>query len=170
MRHLLGSDGELKPGLRQLVLLATLVYGLAVAAMCFGPQWGLGQVETPGIIHVGRLVFLLVPFNSLVNLGQIQTFHQLAWVVGQNLSNIFLLYPLVLGLIFLSPRWRSPKAVLKLGFSLSLTIELGQLLLDLLIDANRVFELDDLWTNSLGAYLALVTYEFLMRRARRNLG
>ena len=29
-----------------------------------------------------------------------------------------------------------------------------QILLDLLINANRVFEIDDLWTNTLGGYLA----------------
>ena len=38
---------------------------------------------------------------------------------------------------------------------MSLWIESSQVLLDLLFDANRVFELDDLWTNTLGAYLGL---------------
>ena len=37
---------------------------------------------------------------------------------------------------------------------MSLSIEATQILLDLLINANRVFEIDDLWTNTLGGYLA----------------
>ena len=37
---------------------------------------------------------------------------------------------------------------------MSLSIEVTQILLDLLINANRVFEIDDLWTNTLGGYLA----------------
>ncbi len=47
---------------------------------------------------------------------------------------------------------------IKLAFYLSLSIELTQIVLDLLIDANRVFELDDLWTNTLGGLLAYLTY------------
>ena len=48
-----------------------------------------------------------------------------------------------------------------MAFALSLTIELGQVILDLLIDANRVFELDDLWTNTLGGLVALGAYRLL---------
>ena len=33
---------------------------------------------------------------------------------------------------------------------MSLSIEVTQILLDLPINANRVFEIDDLWTNTLG--------------------
>ena len=46
---------------------------------------------------------------------------------------------------------------------MSLTIEVGQVILDLLIDANRVFELDDLWTNTLGGLVALAAYRFLVK-------
>ena len=46
---------------------------------------------------------------------------------------------------------------------MSLTIEVGQVILDLLIDANRVFELDDLWTNTLGGLLALAVYRLLVK-------
>ena len=48
-------------------------------------------------------------------------------------------------------------------FVMSLTIEVGQVILDLLIDANRVFELDDLWTNTLGGLLALAVYRLLVK-------
>ena len=44
------------------------------------------------------------------------------------------------------------------SFYLSLFIECTQLLLDLLINAERVFEVDDLWTNTLGGVLAYGTY------------
>lgn len=46
---------------------------------------------------------------------------------------------------------------------MSLTIEVGQVILDLLIDANRVFELDDLWTNTLGGLVALGVYRLLVK-------
>ena len=47
---------------------------------------------------------------------------------------------------------------------MSLWIECSQVLLDLLFDANRVFELDDLWTNTLGAYLAYLSFQYLQAR------
>ena len=56
-----------------------------------------------------------------------------------------------------------------MAFALSLTIELGQVILDLLIDANRVFELDDLWTNTLGGLVALVVYRLLVKLIQTHL-
>ncbi len=111
-------------------------------------------METPGIQYFGRIVVLLVPFNSVVNLGEITSGLQLTKVILQNIANIFLLRPLVFQLLWLLPWLRSRKRVLCFGFAMSLWIECSQVLLDLLIDANRVFELDDLWTNTLGGYLA----------------
>lgn len=53
--------------------------------------------------------------------------------------------------------------VLVATLAMSLTIEIGQVILDLLIDANRVFELDDLWTNTLGGLVALGAYRLLVK-------
>ena len=50
----------------------------------------------------------------------------------------------------LVPKIQVLEKVLLATFVMSLTIEVGQVILDLLIDANRVFELDDLWTNNFG--------------------
>ena len=47
---------------------------------------------------------------------------------------------------------------------LVLWIECSQVLLDLLFNANRVFELDDLWTNTLGAYLAYLGFQYCRAR------
>ena len=55
------------------------------------------------------------------------------------------------------------KKVLVATLAMSLTIEIGQVILDLLIDANRVFELDDLWTNTLGGLVALGAYRLLVK-------
>ncbi len=79
------------------------------------------------------------------------------------MTNIFLLSPLILGLLALYPRFRSWKKVLVATLAMSLTIEIGQVILDLLIDANRVFELDDLWTNTLGGLVALGAYRLLVK-------
>ena len=94
-----------------------------------------------------------------MNLGQITSVLQLIKVILQNVANIFLLSPLVFQLLWLWPWLRSRKRVLCSGFAMSLWIECSQVLLDLLFDANRVFELDDLWTNTLGAYLGNVKSE-----------
>ena len=120
-------------------------------------------VETPGIQHFGRVVVLLTPFNSLTNFYQLDSLKEIVFVLGQNVTNIFLLSPLILGLLALSPRFRSWKKVLLSTFVMSLTIEVGQVILDLLIDANRVFELDDLWTNTLGGLVALGVYRLLVK-------
>ena len=48
-------------------------------------------METPGIQHFGRIVVLLVPLNSVMNLGQITSVLQLIKVILQNIANIFLL-------------------------------------------------------------------------------
>lgn len=127
------------------------------------PVWLVEGVDTPGIQHFGRVVVLLTPFNSLTNFYQLDSLKEIVFVLGQNVTNIFLLSPLILGLLALYPRFRSWKKVLLATFVMSLTIEVGQVILDLLIDANRVFELDDLWTNTLGGLLALAAYRLLVK-------
>lgn len=127
--------------------------------MCFLPQVTEEGMETPGIQQFGRIVVLLIPFNSLVNLGQITSFFQLIKVFVQNIMNIFLLSPLIFQLLWLFPNLRNTKRVLSVSFVISLFIECTQILLDILIDANRVFEIDDLWTNTLGGYLAFLLYK-----------
>ena len=130
----------------------------------FLPQQPEPGMETPGIQHFGRIVVLLIPLNSLMNLGQITSVLQLIKVILQNVANVFLLSPLVFQLLWLWPWLRSRKRVLLFGFSMSLWIECSQVLLDLLFDANRVFEVDDLWTNTLGAYLAYLGFCYLKDR------
>lgn len=139
-------------------------YGLAILIFCFSPQTPNPDLPTPGVFYQGRLAFLLIPFNSLWNLGQATSLIHVLKILAQNLMNVFLLYPLILGLLILKPSLRTRQKVLFFGFFLSLSIELTQLLLDYLWDFNRVFEIDDLWTNTLGAYLAYRTYLFLEKR------
>ncbi len=47
-------------------------------------------METPGIQHFGRIVVLLVPLNSVMNLGQITSVLQLIKVILQNIATSFL--------------------------------------------------------------------------------
>ncbi len=143
------------------------LYVLILVLLCWTPQpFQIDGVKTPNVFRVGQMVFLLVPFNSFVAFGELGSFKEIIWVVGQNLTNIFLIYPLVLGLLSSFPKIRNISTVLLISFAISLTIESGQLALDLLIDANRVFEIDDLWTNTLGGYLAYVTYILLTKRIK----
>ena len=155
---------------RELILrLGVAVYSLCIVCFCFTPQPQLPTgVETPGIQTFGRLVFLLTPLNSLWNLGEVTSLLQLFWIFLQNALNILLLFPLIFQLLCLLPSLRKTKRVLLLSFILSLGIECTQLVLDFFFDFNRVFEIDDLWTNTLGGYLAWLLYKLLHKNKIRN--
>ncbi len=162
MKHLFQADGNLTLLGRSIIKGLAGVYTLAIVLMCFLPQSWYPQYknfDTPGIVQIGRLYLLPTPFNTLINGDQVDSLYDLWLVLLQNLTNIFLLSPLVLLLVFLFEKWRSLRAVVRYSFLLSLFIECTQLLLDLLIDAGRVFEVDDLWTNTLGGVLAYTTYK-----------
>lgn len=166
IKYFFQADGELTFLGRKVTKLLVGLYTLVIAFMCFMPQSiypKYKEFSTPGIVQIGRIYLLPTPFNTLVNGHKVESLSDFFWVVLQNASNVFLLYPLVLGLVFLFPSWRNWKVVLCNSFLLSLTIECTQLVLDLLIDAGRVFEIDDLWTNSLGGLLAYWTYIFAMK-------
>lgn len=166
MPSLLDDQLELTPLGRRLVWFLVAVWVCFVVSICFMPQPDLPfveGVETPNVIYWGRLRFLLVPLNSLWGLGQVDSLLAGVWIILQNLLNVFLLYPLMLGLIGLFPNLRHPQKSLLLAFCFSLGIEVTQLVLDHFFDVNRVFEIDDLWTNSLGGLLAYWTYRGLMK-------
>ena len=162
--NLLKTDGELTVRGRTFLTWGSMFYIFLLCLMCFLPQVPEKGMETPGIQQFGRIVVLLIPFNSFVNLGQITSLLQLIKVFVQNGMNVFLLSPLIFQLLWLFPKLRSTKRVLFASFAISLFIECTQILLDILIDANRVFEIDDLWTNTLGGYLAFLFYKFLVKQ------
>ena len=164
LNYLLKTDGELTDKGRTFLTWGSIFYILLLCLMCFLPQVPEKGMETPGIQQFGRIVVLLIPFNSFVNLGQITSLLQLIKVFVQNGMNVFLLSPLIVQLLWLFPKLRSTKRVLFASFAISLFIECTQILLDILIDANRVFEIDDLWTNTLGGYLAFLFYKFLVKQ------
>ena len=164
LNNLLKTDGELTVKGRTFLTWGSIFYILLLCLMCFLPQVPEKGMETPGIQQFGRIVVLLIPFNSFINLGQITSLYQLIKVFVQNVMNIFLLSPLIFQLLWLFPKMRIAKRVLFASFSMSLFIECTQILLDILIDANRVFEIDDLWTNTLGGYLAFLFYKFLVKQ------
>ena len=154
---------------KKLLSFGVVLYSLCIICFCFTPQPQLPTgVETPGIQTFGRLVFLLTPFNSLWKLGEVTSITQLFWIFLQNILNVFLLFPLVFQLLYLCPNLRKTKKILFLSFLLSLGIECTQLVLDFFFDFNRVFEIDDLWTNTLGGYLTWVLYKLLHRNKIRN--
>ena len=154
---------------KKLLSLGIVLYSLCIVCFCYTPQPQLPTgVETPGIQTIGRLVFLLTPFNSLWKLGEVTSITQLFWIFLQNALNVLLLFPLIFQLLYLIPSLRKTKRVILLSFLLSLSIECTQLVLDFFFDFNRVFEIDDLWTNTLGGYLAWVLYKLLHKNKIRN--
>ncbi|WP_105209042.1 VanZ family protein [Streptococcus suis] len=162
MRTFFQADGNLTKLGRQICKTLAGAYALAIVLLCFLPQSWYPQYKdfsTPGIIRIGRLYLLPTPFNSIVNGDKVDSLADLGWIFLQNITNIFLLFPLVFLLLFLLEEWRSLRAVIRYSFCMSLFIECTQLLLDLLINAGRVFEVDDLWTNTLGGILAYLVYK-----------
>ena len=155
---------------RELILkLGVAVYSLCIICFCFTPQPQLPTgVETPGIQTFGRLVFLLTPFNSFWKLGEVSDIGQLCWLFIQNFLNVFLLFPLIFQLLYLLPNLRKTRKVLFFSFLMSLGIECTQLVLDFFFDFNRVFEIDDLWTNTFGGYIAWLLYKRLHKNKIRN--
>ena len=171
IKAFLQENGELTPLGRRWAKIMAGAYALAIVCMCFLPQSWYPQYkdfETPGIVQIGRLYLLPTPFNSIINGDKVDSLYELWLIILQNLTNIFLLYPLVLAFLFLSEKWRSLRAVMRYSFGLSLFIEWTQLLLDLLINAERVFEVDDLWTNTLGGILAYGTYLLMMKYVKEK--
>ncbi|HFI0701118.1 TPA: VanZ family protein [Streptococcus suis] len=166
MRTFFQADGNLTKLGRQICKTLAGAYALAIVLLCFLPQSWYPQYKTfstPGIIQIGRLYVLPTPFNSIVNGDKVDSLADLGWIFLQNITNIFLLFPLVFLLLFLLEEWRSLRAVIRYSFCMSLFIESTQLLLDLLIDAGRVFEVDDLWTNTLGGILAYLLFTYLQK-------
>ena len=154
---------------KTLLSLGIVLYSLCIVCFCFTPQPQLPTgVETPGIQTFGRLVFLLTPFNSFWKLGEVSDIGQLCWIFLQNILNVFLLFPLIFQLLYLLPNLRKTKKVLLFSFLVSFGIECTQLVLDFFFDFNRVFEIDDLWTNTLGGYLAWLLYKRLHKNKIRN--
>ena len=154
---------------KKLLSFGVVLYSLCIICFCFTPQPQLPTgVETPRIQSFGRLVFVLTPFNSFWKLGEVTSILQLFWIFLQNALNILLLFPLIFQLLYLIPSLRKTKKVILLSFLLSLGIECTQLVLDFFFDFNRVFEIDDLWTNTLGGYLAWLLYKLLDKNKIRN--
>ncbi|KFN87086.1 Glycopeptide antibiotics resistance protein [Streptococcus sp. 45] len=165
MRKLFDEELELTSLGRKVAITLVGIYILALCFLCFSPQpFKIDGVETPNIIYYGRLRLLLVPFNSLIGIGQLDSAFEAFWVFAQNVTNMFLIFPLMLGLIWLFPKLRHWKRAWLFAFGVSLVIETTQLLVDLLYNANRVFEIDDLWTNSLGGLLALGLYTVIYKK------
>ncbi|EFQ56751.1 VanZ family protein [Streptococcus downei] len=166
------AEAELTATGRRLVYFLIAGYSLCLLYLCFSPQpIGLKDVDTPNIHYWGQVPYLLVPFNSFVSIGKLDTFKKLFWVIGQNFSNLLLLTPLVLGILALKPTWRRWPLVLAMSFGMSLGIETTQVILDWLFNANRVFEVDDLIFNSLGGLLALglvPVVKFLVRKIKKT--
>lgn len=171
MKHLFDTQGQLTQLGRKLTKILAGAYTLAIFLMCFLPQGVYPTPKdfvTPGIVQYGRLHLLLTPFNSIVNGDKVDSLGDFALVLLQNITNIFLLFPLVFLCLFLFKTWRSWQAVIRYSFFMSLFIECTQLILDLLIDAQRVFEVDDLWTNTLGGLLAYLLYRLLISYLKKS--
>lgn len=62
----------MKKTYNHILVWGVIFYSICIVCFCFTPQeQSTVGVGTPGIQHLGRLVFLLTPFNSLWKLGEV---------------------------------------------------------------------------------------------------
>lgn len=121
----------MKKTYNHILVWGVIFYSICIVYFCFTPQeHSPVGVETPGIQHLGRLVFLLTPFNSFWKLGEVSDMGQLCWIFLQNILNVFLLFPLIFQLIYLFPNLQKTRKVILFSFLVSLGIECTQLVLD----------------------------------------
>ena len=80
----------MKKTYNHILVWGVIFYSICIVYFCFTPQeHSPVGVETPGIQHLGRLVFLLTPFNSFWKLGEVSDIGQLCWLFLQNILNVF---------------------------------------------------------------------------------
>lgn len=121
----------MKKTYNHILVWGVIFYSICIVYFCFTPQeHSPVGVETPGIQHLGRLVFLLTPFNSFWKLGEVSDVGQLYWIFLQNILNVFLLFPLIFQLLCLLPNLRKTRKVIFFSLLVSLGIECTQLVLD----------------------------------------
>ena len=168
MSKFLNKTAELTSLGHKIVKLCVVLYAMAICLMCFSPQITIDSIEIHNVIYYGRLRFLLVPFNTFIIFGQLDGAWEIFWVIAQNVMNVLLLFPLIFGMITLCPKFRTWQRTTLLAFGISLSIETTQLVVDLLYNANRVFEIDDLWTNTLGGLLAFFTYQWFVKQYQKH--
>lgn len=77
LKRLLTEDGELTKISRRFVWMLVIIYCLIIVRMCFGPQIMIEGVSTPNVQRFGRIVALLVPFNSFRSLDQLTSFKEI---------------------------------------------------------------------------------------------
>lgn len=71
----------MKKTYNHILVWGVIFYSICIVYFCFTPQeQSTVRVGTPGIQHLGRLVFLLTPFNSLWKLGEVSDIGQLCWI------------------------------------------------------------------------------------------
>jgi glycopeptide antibiotics resistance protein len=122
-------------------------YGMAVLGATFLPlhlYWGPGA---------GPPEMFRVILEPLVTMR-----------VGDFILNIVMTLPLA-AVLFVLAGVRDRRRVVLTGFLLSLTIELTQLILLLTVHGNRWADVNDLISNTFGAYLGCLLFDHLMRSA-----
>ena len=103
------KDGELTPKGSKLSLVLVCAYLLCLVLLCWTPQYGLSKVLKPLVFNILVVVVLLTPFNSLTNFYQLDSLKEIVFVLGQNVTNIFLAESADFRLLALYPRFRSWK-------------------------------------------------------------
>jgi glycopeptide antibiotics resistance protein len=123
------------------------------------------------IYLLGVIYFVFLPLD--VNIGKYA--NQAPWYSSTNiipiltidlktfLLNIIMLIPFGMYLPFINKRFNSVKSVAKLGFLLSLSIEVIQLLIRISLGSARSTDINDLIANTLGSVLGYFLIKIVLK-------
>ena len=107
----------------------------------------------------GQITYIqMIPFKTILNTFQTSGWKRQVW------GNILLLYPLPVFIEIMSNFKISVKKVFAIGFCVSFSLELCQLIISLLTHfPSRICDVDDLLLNTFGIFLGILTTAAIKR-------
>lgn len=147
---------------REITGFAFTVYILALVGVTLLP---IEIIFKGGAVHASGTAINYIPFQSIardvaeVGRGHFSTAFQIELLIKNVGGNFILLMPLGFLLPILSNKVESIKKILIIGFAVSLSIELFQLLEDYSgLAFARIVDIDDIILNTSGAVLGYIIY------------
>lgn len=147
---------------REIIFNAFIIYCIAVIVV-ISPDFrviGMGMTSIHPSIN-------LVPFVDIINGFQHSPFSfafKLKLLLRNLLGNLVLLLPLSVFLPMLWSKFRCFKKTILTGVTVSLTIELVQLMFSFFGISGRIADIDDLILNSIGVLIGYFIYNKIMAR------
>ncbi|MBS7575992.1 VanZ family protein [Enterococcus sp. MMGLQ5-2] len=116
-----------------------------------------GDFNYPNLKNNGQLWYQIIPLNSVYYSFTNQK------VFLQSFFNILMTIPLTMLFAIAFPKYENLKNALLLAFTVSFVIELGQGILDITLQLNRIVDIDDLIFNTIGGLLGFLLFKLIKK-------